>query len=558
MKIIESCWPAISLAGLLGVWGLNWGLPGPERTKLFLRPELQNAAFYEKVSQARDDYYTQIGINPMAHVGRRTREGKSYEESHNILSSYSSFLVRTHHGDEQANLVMLSHLNPLKGRWYPYTFGYGGAYIYPLAVYLGVLHVLHVIHLVPQATYYYAHPEEIAKVFLASRGWAVIGLLLSMVPLFFWVRRLGGARLALWTTCLYALLPATLGTAKMAKPHTWAAGWVFATLMFCLRSKDEEGYRSIALAGVCYGLALGTTMSQSCFFPILIWACWTPSWKTSCQRAVVVGALSAATFCLTNFYLFAHLQDFRDEIFFYSHASPFGFRWGAFWELWSLCVRPSFGTVMWVALSLCTLWALVQKENRRLKELAILCVFIFIYVTCQVQSQNGDAISNPFFLAWMGIGCLFIATVIQKLPRSSWLMTAALMLLLGNAILYNLHFASDRAPRDNASLAALWITQNIPAGETITHCEVIPHVIDFPPLDFDRYKIIPFSDPQFKSTAPMYAILPDWGRKTWQKNLIEQHFVLVKRFAESPLQKLGHDDPFTTADFALDLYRRGS
>src|SRR5580765_4181028 len=109
MKLMNSFWPSVLLAMGFGAWGLGWGLPSAERTKLFLPVSRQNAEFYQKIDAARNAYYNEIGLDPLAHVGRMKREGKNYQQSSNILSSYSSFLVRTHHGDEQVNLVMLSH-----------------------------------------------------------------------------------------------------------------------------------------------------------------------------------------------------------------------------------------------------------------------------------------------------------------------------------------------------------------------------------------------------------------------------------------------------------------
>src|SRR5262249_29184643 len=158
--------------------------------------------------------------------------------------------------------------------------------------------------------------------------------------------------------------------------------------------------------------------------------------------------------------------------------------------LWVRCFRPSYGLVLWMAALVSTVWAIGQKEQPRLRSLAILSVLIFLFLACQVQSQNGDPVVSRLCLALLGLGCFFIVSFVQVLPRSQWLLGAAMVLLVGKAILYDLHFVADRPPHDNASLAGLWITQNVPAGQTLSHYEVIPHVVDFPPVDFERYKIV--------------------------------------------------------------------
>ena len=185
LRLKNSPLPAAFLALIAGLWGLGWGLPSRERADLFLKPEMKTHEFYSKVEKARDELYDKTGLNSVAYYGRMARLGKPVAESANILSAYSSFLVRTHHGDEQQVLVMLSHINPLKGQWYPHSFYYGGAYIFPLGFYLKILQSLDFVKLVPQASFYYAHPEEIAKVYWGVRGWSVIGMILSTIPLFY-------------------------------------------------------------------------------------------------------------------------------------------------------------------------------------------------------------------------------------------------------------------------------------------------------------------------------------------------------------------------------------
>ncbi|OGR89188.1 MAG: hypothetical protein A2992_10035 [Elusimicrobia bacterium RIFCSPLOWO2_01_FULL_59_12] len=245
----ESPWVAVCLAFVFGVWGLSWGLPSKERADLFLKPDLRTPEFFLRVEKNRDDIYDKISLNPISHYGRMARAGKSYTDtSFNLLSVYSSFLVRTHHGDEQQALVMLFRLNPRQGKWYPYTFQYGGAYIYPLAAALKGLQLAGLIKLVPQASFYYAHPDEIANVYRAVRGWSVLAMMLSIFPLFYLGRRLVGHQAAFWASCFYALTPACLGTAKLAKPHVWAAAWMLSSLYFCLRAREEPRLRPLALA----------------------------------------------------------------------------------------------------------------------------------------------------------------------------------------------------------------------------------------------------------------------------------------------------------------------
>jgi hypothetical protein len=552
----ETPWPAIFLAAGVGIWGLGWGLPSPQRNRLFLKPELQTPAFYQSVEKTRDDRYTAMGMNPISHLGRITRTGASEPGASGLLSSYSSFLVRTHHGDEQQALVMISRLNPFKGRWYPYTFQYGGAYVLPLAAYLGALHAVRLITLVPQASFYYAQPEKIAGIYWAVRAWSVLGLMLAAAILFYIGRRIGGAPLGFWASGFFALLPASIGNAKLAKPHTWAAAWVLLMVFFCLKAKDDARLRNVLWAAIAFGIGIGTALSQIIFFPFLVWACWTADPRKTVQRLAAAGGAAAAAFIASNFYIVNHFQDYRDEVYYFKQYYPFGVHLRALWDFLYGVLRVSFGVELWGLAWIAGGLALFQRPPSRLRVLTGLSLIAFVYVAFQTQSQPQDAAASRLCLAALGLLCVVIAGFLRKLPKANTCCGIVFGILFVKAAVYDLHFSSDRAPRDNASLAALWIQDHVPNGASLGHAQAVPHVIEFPPVDFSRYALQSLDALETApDKGPDYAVVPDWAR-TDQKRLEQNRYTRVKRFAESPLQKLGYQDPFTTANFALNIYKK--
>jgi hypothetical protein len=551
-RFLKTPWPAVLLAFLSGMWGLGWGLPSAERNALFLSSDLRTPEFYQKVDQARAAHYEKIGLNPIAHLGRMSRSENALPETHDFLAAYSSFLVRSHHGDEQQALVMVSRLNPLKGRWYPYTFQYGGAYIYPLAAYLGTLHALRFITLQPQAAFYYEHPEKIADIYGAVRIWSVLGLMFSAVWLFYIGRIWGGPPLGLWASCFYVLTPAAMAASKLAKPHVWAAAWILASIYFCLKTRTDQRLRILAAAAFCFGLGVGTAMSQIVFLPILVWACVLSREKPTILSTALALLIAAAAFLVSNFYLFNHAQDYRDEVFYFSQYYPFDVHLKAIWNFWVGVLLPSLGIELFV-LSFAGLgFAMIQNKDVRFRVLAVLSVTVFIFVAFQVQSMPGEASASRLCLAAIGIVCLTIGWFPQKWPRANALCGILLVILSVKAAVYNMHFVSDQAPRDNASLAGLWIQEHLPAGARLGHTQSVPHVIEFPPIDFARYKLVTISS---SDNLPDYAVLPDWAHRE-RRQLLEKGYVPLKRFAESPLQKLGYNDRLTTANFPLEIYKK--
>jgi hypothetical protein len=549
---MKRVWIPASLALFFGLWGIRWGLPSEARANFFMRPELRNEAFYKKVETARDKLYERLGHNPMAHVGKMAREGKTYQSPTDVLSVYSSFLTRTHDGDEQATLVMISRIDPRKGKWDPRTYAYGGAYIYPLTGFLGTAYGLGWVRLVPQASYYYARPAEIARAYLVVRLWTLVGFVLAVLALFILARTLYGDEEALWASCFLALAPAMLGFAHIGKPHVWSAMWTLLSVGLCAKFKqDPTRERVLWAAAACFGLGTGTTLSQWIFAPFFIWASWTGSPMANLRRLFLAAGIGALIFTVTNPSVFISFKDFLDEAYFFSRYSPFRVNLSALWQYLGKILRSSLGMEMWIlslsGVALC-LW---RPEGRHQRAVFALALAALAMAAFQTQAMAGDPLLIRPFLALVGFFSLAAAAATFRLPWGKSLRWGVLCALLVRAVVYDLHIASDRAPRDNASLAAAWIHENIPAGSELGHGDTVPLVYSFPPIDFSLYNTI-FSG---KDHWPEYYIVH--GKDASKRAaLLQKNYFLLQRFAESPLQRWGRQDTFTNANYSLEIYRR--
>jgi len=274
---------ALLIIGFYGVWGIGWGLPSVERTNLFLSPSSRNPEFFSAVMKARDDLYDKMGGTPIAYMGRllKKREANTLPT---LMNSYSSFLLKTHSIDESATLVMLSNINPLQNRWYPNSFIYGGAYLYPLGAYLGAAHVLHLIRLTASPMYYFIHPMDIAHVYIAMRFWSVLGLLTASYAVFSLGQRLLGPSAASWAMIFFGLSPVCLAHAKFSKPHVWAAAMTLWATDFALQSKQHRRQVLLIAAGIFAGFGAGMAVTQVAYIPILLWAAWTEDWGRSLKN----------------------------------------------------------------------------------------------------------------------------------------------------------------------------------------------------------------------------------------------------------------------------------
>src|SRR5690242_9248346 len=57
LKIVSG---PLVLVALYGLWGIGWGLPSEERSKLFLNASTRTPEFYAKVAQARQELYAKM------------------------------------------------------------------------------------------------------------------------------------------------------------------------------------------------------------------------------------------------------------------------------------------------------------------------------------------------------------------------------------------------------------------------------------------------------------------------------------------------------------------
>jgi len=293
---------ALFLIGLYGAWGIGWGLPSAERNALFLRPESSTPEFFAQVEKAREDLYAKMGGSPVAYFGRLERKGEP-NRLPTLMNSYSSFLLKTHSLDESATLVSLSKINPLINRWYPLTFTYGGAYLFPLGVFLGCAHLVHLIHLVASPIYYFAHPQDIARLYVMLRVWSLIGLIVASVAVFSIGRRLAGETAGAWAMVFFGLTPTCLVNSKCAKPHTWACAFSLWAIVYALKAKEDEARASrIVVAALFMGLAIGATVTQVVFVPVLLWAVWTDHWPLLWRRIVLLSGVVGGVYMGTNFY----------------------------------------------------------------------------------------------------------------------------------------------------------------------------------------------------------------------------------------------------------------
>ena len=543
----------LAVVFIFGFWGLRWGLPSQERTKLFLSSNQRSPEFYADIEKARLNWYDKMGQNPIAYLGRSVVNNPSDIYPTDIKLCFSSYLIRSHNADEQQTLVMISRLNPFKGRWYPYGFYYGGAYIYPLAVFLGIGKVTGIITLIPSTSFYYANPDQMANIYFFARIWSLIGLALTTIALFKFTEYHWDTRTAVWTTLFYVLLPAIFGLLKIVKPHIWSPLWTLIGIHFALEHKKNSSVKSAVLSAVFFGIAIGTTMSQGLYLLFLGGCLLQKNLRHVIRNGLIVGVVALTVYIILNPTLPFHLDDFKYEQL--STSYPIAFSLRALLDFFFGIIPYSTGRIFAATAYISVFYFCIKGNTETEKPLAWFVLITSVLIAFQMQGTRGAPHAIRLYIAHLGLLSLFVALLTARILFGGALRVVFLIGFLAYGIVYCRHFASDRAPYDNASQASLWIQEHVPQHTEIGILTPIPLVDQFPPLPFEDYEFTCVPSGNFKNKKPPYFILN--GKDAEARGKIQAHgYELIQRFATSPLQRLGFEDRLSNANFPVEIYKR--
>jgi len=93
--------------------------------------------------------------------------------------------------DERSAMEMLEKLRPWKGEFHVNAVAIGDAYIYPLGGVLAASKMLGLAKVVPDITWYYSNPKEFARLLLMGRIFSALCGALTVLVLFFALRKAG-------------------------------------------------------------------------------------------------------------------------------------------------------------------------------------------------------------------------------------------------------------------------------------------------------------------------------------------------------------------------------
>ena len=177
--------------------------------------------------------------------------------------------LNTYNSDEYTILVSIQAMDPARLDFNPVSekdplaLSGGTFHTYLYAAALKALSLTGWLELTTDKEFYYSHPEEWARFYIAGRTLSAVFGLLTIWLVYLLGRRTYGGTAGIFAALLLAVTPSHIVySAYMVKnvPETF---WAALSLYFLWKAAESGGGRDFFLGGACAGLATATRFSSA-------------------------------------------------------------------------------------------------------------------------------------------------------------------------------------------------------------------------------------------------------------------------------------------------------
>jgi len=486
VAIRGSHWAALAgillAGGALGFFGIGARLPGTERAgRVLTAEELRELS--GPMREARDEVYraykTPGTIFDDTFV-RRTEEtvrvrlsGRDTEVPKTLLDSLRSYFLQPGYADDAVILRALSNIDPRRLEFDPRYYQYGGLYLYGAGAAIQTGGTLGLYRIRRDVAHYFAHPDELGRLYAMPRVLGTLFSLLGAAVLFLiGVRFCGSARTGLIAAFFLAFSPVVTALNHTMKPHTFILPFVLLSVYFALRTLADPRLRNYLWSGAFAGLGAGAIFFGGFSFFTLLSAHAGREWKArglwcfADRRLAAAAAAAAACLFLVSPYQFlsigsviadAKLQASGDM----SWANLLANLPGDY-----LIRYPrALGWGLWLLVTGSAAWALPRGD--RLDRILLGGAAPLYLFVCLIQGAERYSMAAYPLLILVG------ARACSRLLDSRFRAWAALGLLLAGLYTagYGLYYSALVARGDPRPRAGDWIRDHIAPGSLIAHGE---------------------------------------------------------------------------------------
>lgn len=493
----------ITVISILLLSGIKWGVPADNLKRLYFTDEQDIKRHTETLEQySLKEAWKGFGVYLSLHPEEEDRKLER--------SNYNP--IRSYHPDEYFVIKSLSAMEPGKFNFNPRQFAVGGVYLYPVGGLIFLLSRLRLITLVSDINYYFYHPEEMAKFYIAGRAVTVLygaGIILLAYLLLakFTSRKwqsLAGALLLLFTPLMllnslymYVDIPGLF----------WIMACLYATVLFM----ERFSFRRVFLAGIFAGLACGTkiTFLVSFFIPFLGMFLLRQDLRKIIRGICLAFGGFFIAFFVTNPYF---LLTFPAPLIELGQHTERVFS-GAFY-MKSLFYGLGIPLFLFCLTGIINASILMKKQNTYQRKATVLFMswVLFFFLFISLFSKNFARYILPAVPPLVILGSIGWFGLYERLrPGYKKFLSAGFIFIAVWTFVYGMSYKMFFLRENIRTEAGVWIKENIPAGSSIGVTEV-PWQFQMPPFDYYRYDVVVtgYDFDRAEETKPDYFILSSY------------------------------------------------
>lgn len=464
----------ISIFTFLVITGIKWGLPSREIKKMYFSDERTLKNILKQV--------------------RKINVSKSWEISKNkknkLPRSYFN-LIRTFHPDEEIIIKSLSNMNPKKFDFNPHYFVYPAFYTYIVGAAIYLLHLLKILKLTPDITFYFMHPEEMAKLYLTGRFITLISAILILL-LVFKISNMTENKSGFFSTFLVAFSPLFFINSHYMTLDITMTLFVVLSFFYTLKYINQDNTRYLYIASIFAGLAGGVKYPG-----IFIWGVVPVSffiikkWRFLNGKTIYLSFLLAViSFFMVNPYIIIDYPEFKRDFFSLMSDRSFSFQMLSTFKYSALnfivACKNGLGFIFLFLCLFSFIYSLFKVKKDRIVILSIVAFLLMLFPTFLTAGVKYARYYLPaiVFLLLLSSSMLKDISTIRILKLGTFITTIFLL----SPFLKTLAYANLFYQKDVRILSGEYINKNFKKGTKFVFLKS-PWIFEVPPVDNSKFKI---------------------------------------------------------------------
>ena len=568
------------LAAALGISGIEWGLPSNARNSCYFSGPDDHPRISELEVRHSADLYREFSV-----------------EAPRERSTFNA--IRSCHPDEHYVLKGLANMDPRRGDFTSGLFGWPSLIFYIEGLALAVTSFFGYVTLTRDLAFYFANPDEIAKMYLVGRFMVVLFGTATAVVLYCWGRDCYNRGTGILAGVMISVLPLTTVHMHYMTGDIPMLFFVSLGLYFCSRSVLSSRARWPILAGLALGLAVSAKYKAVILLPLILVAVGAREmakgrsmsdavlrmWRLPALAGI---AIALSVFLLLNLSVVRHASEFwrvfsgeigsvamnvgegvtRGGDWFRRIPAMIGAAFAAPGLLLVHCTGP---IPIVLALGAC-IRAVVDRSRR---DLLPAIGFVLVYLTMGFIGTVYGRHMMPLLpmVALLSARQALVAWQQVPVPKlRSYLTVGLVALLVGTSLWRSIGYCRLFAALDVRLEAARWISSHVPTGASIGVPE-IPWQYDTPPINERKYEVLVagYDVEKLRALRPEYYLVssrhkdPILRKPTpesslfWRELRSTRKYVAVRVFERMPFvyedtQRAGPTASLGLACLGLQLY----